>query len=80
MRCRELHADTQPSAHLAGFKDRVRVKFTDGGECTGGVVAGMKVTEIEEDGLEFRAGVILKFQKPDPHVIGAVIDHEHAIA
>jgi hypothetical protein len=61
--CTYLHTVTQPSAHLAddnGFKDQVRVNFKDGGECTGGgMVAGMEVTEIEEDGLELRAGVIL---------------------
>jgi hypothetical protein len=56
-------------------------KINDGGECAiGGVVAGIEVTEIGEDGLEFREGVILRFQKPDPHVIGMVIGYEHAVA
>jgi hypothetical protein len=40
----------------------------------------MEVTDIEEDGLEFAAGVIFRFQEPDPHVIGVVIDHEKAVA
>jgi hypothetical protein len=40
----------------------------------------MEVTDIEEDELEFRAGVILRFQEPDSHVIGVVIDHEQAAA
>jgi hypothetical protein len=61
LRCRKLHTDTQPSAYLTsdnGLKDRVRVKFNDGGEGTGGgVVPGIEVTDMEEDGLEFRGGV-----------------------
>jgi hypothetical protein len=38
----------------------------------------MEMTDIEEDGLEFRAGVILRFREPDQHEIGVVIDHEKA--
>jgi len=44
-----------------------------------GVITGMSVPRVEEDGLQFRARLILRLQKPHPHEVSVVVDDQQAI-
>jgi hypothetical protein len=59
--CRKLHTDNQLITKLTGnigLKHRVRVKFKERGECSGGrVVSYIQLVDHEHDGLVFRARV-----------------------
>mmetsp|Transcript_14020 Transcript_14020/g.24847 ORF Transcript_14020/g.24847 Transcript_14020/m.24847 type:complete len:207 (-) Transcript_14020:420-1040(-) len=77
---RELYPDAEVCAHLASdssFKHRVRVKFEDRCERARlGVMAGMQVFDVQEDGFQFRTCVVFRLKEPHPHVVGVVVDDE----
>ena len=45
-----------------------------------GVMAGMQVFDVQEDGFQFRTCVVFRLKEPHPHVVGVVVDDEQALA
>jgi hypothetical protein len=81
---RELHPDAEVCAHPASdssFKHKVGVKLEDRCERARlGVMAGMQVFDVEEDGFQLRTCVVFRLKEPHPQVIGVVVDDEQAVA
>jgi hypothetical protein len=72
------------SAHHAGsmsLKHRVNIKLQDMGESTGRKMKpSIHMVNVHEDRLQFRACIILGFQKSHPHKVGVMIYDNEAIA